>query len=260
MEEIVICPPEGDDSDGYDHSDTEEEEPASIGRTILQTEVLEVRTIGEEDALQLLVDVDEVEVDEQEEEQVEPRSKKVREQVREQWDWDKKPRSFSSKKAAIFPEANCTMYMCKSPKQLVELFIDDNLLEQVAKSSNEYGLASSGESPNITPDEIKTFLSILLLSGYHSPCNYRQYWSNSEDTQNMLVKKAMSRNRFELIKKSFHLAVEEQGEQVDRYRKVRVLIKHLQEKFTEHFLPEQNLSHDEAMVKYFGRSSLKQAI
>jgi hypothetical protein len=34
----------------------------------------------------------------------------------------------------------------------------------------------------------------------------------------------------------------------------------MQKKFAEMFVPEQNLSHDEAMIKYFGKSGLKQAI
>ncbi len=254
VEEIIINPPGGDDSDGYDDSDTEEGVAASLSRPVLSTEVLEIRTGGADAVLELLAEEDEQEVVDQV--QMSPPRKKVR----EQWDWEEEARVFSSRKAAIFPEGNYTIYAKKSPKELVELFIDDDLLEQMAKSSNEYALASGEESTNITPQEIRTFLSILLLSGYNSPCSLRQFWSNSEDTQNMLVKKAVSRNRFLLIKKSFHLAVEEQGEQVDRYKKVRVLVKHMQNKFSEHFVPEQNLSHDEAMIKYFGKSSLKQAI
>jgi hypothetical protein len=34
----------------------------------------------------------------------------------------------------------------------------------------------------------------------------------------------------------------------------------MQRRFTDLFVPEQNLSHDEAMIKYFGKSGLKQAI
>jgi hypothetical protein len=36
VDEIYLAPPEGDDSDGYDVSDTEEGESSSISRTILQ--------------------------------------------------------------------------------------------------------------------------------------------------------------------------------------------------------------------------------
>jgi hypothetical protein len=36
VDQIFILPPEGDDSDGYDESDTEEGQAVSISRTILQ--------------------------------------------------------------------------------------------------------------------------------------------------------------------------------------------------------------------------------
>jgi hypothetical protein len=45
-----------------------------------------------------------------------------------------------------------------------------------------------------------------------------------------------------------------------RFKKVRLLIKHLQAKFTEMYSPEQQLSHDEAMIKYFGKNGLKQSL
>jgi hypothetical protein len=38
---------------------------------------------------------------------------------------------------------------------------------------------------------------------------------------------------------------------------MRILIQHLQVKFTELFVPEQELPHNEAMIKYFGKSDLK---
>ncbi len=74
-----------------------------------------------------------------------------------------------------------------------------------------------------------------------------------------MIKQAMSRDRFLMIKRCFHMGhcTEVEG---DRYKKTRVLIKHLQGKFAELFVPEQALSHDEAMIKYFGKCGLKQAI
>jgi len=37
-------------------------------------------------------------------------------------------------------------------------------------------------------------------------------------------------------------------------------VTHIQKTFAEQFIPEQNLLHDEAMIKYFGKSSLKQSL
>lgn len=75
----------------------------------------------------------------------------------------------------------------------------------------------------------------------------------------------MSRDRFMAIKKAFHLPAKENERDrdsgnTDRFGKVRYLIDHCQVKFAKHFVPEQQLSHDESMVRYFGKHGLKQSI
>jgi hypothetical protein len=142
------------------------------------------------------------------------------------------------------------------------LNIDQELLATVRDLSNQYGMAKFGTNYNITSEEINIFFSILLLSGYNPVTDYDLYWSTSEDTENKMVKAAMSRDRFRVVKKCIHFGSmeDQEGETPDRYKKIRLLIKHLQKRFAELFVPEQNLSHDEAMIKYFGKSGLKQAI
>lgn len=53
-------------------------------------------------------------------------------------------------------------------------------------------------------DEIKTFLGILLLSGYHRLPEERHYWSTDLGVQ--LVSAAMTRNRFQALKSVLHFA------------------------------------------------------
>ena len=92
-----------------------------------------------------------------------------------------------------------------SPKDMFKLFISEDILEEIAKRSNQYALTKSGMLPGIKSSEIKVFFGILLLSGYISLTNYELYWSNSLDTANTLVKSSMSRDRFKLIKRFLHL-------------------------------------------------------
>lgn len=46
----------------------------------------------------------------------------------------------------------------------------------------------------------------------------------------------------------------------DKLYKIRPLIERLQANFKKHFIPEQNLGYDEAMIRYFGTNSMKQFI
>jgi hypothetical protein len=148
------------------------------------------------------------------------------------------------------------------PKGLYEKFIDLELLDSVAKLSNEYAMTKFGVSYDITSEDVNLYFAILLLSGYNRNIDYDLYWSQSKDCENQMVKAAVSRNRFRTIKKCIHFgSVEDkEGATPDKFKKVRMIVNHMQNRFSELFVPEQNLSHDEAMIKYFGKSGLKQAI
>jgi hypothetical protein len=191
-----------------------------------------------------------------------PEPKRARRTTRSEFLWEQERRNIVSKDPAIFPEPNYSKFRGLSPKGLYDLIITSELLESVAELSNQYAFAKFGICYNITGQEINIFFSVLLLSGYNPVTDSELYWSISEDCENRLVKGAMSRDRFRNIKRSFHLGSQEdrEGEVPDRYKKVRLLIRHMQRRFTDLFVPEQNLSHDEAMIKYFGKSGLKQAI
>jgi hypothetical protein len=176
---------------------------------LLQATVAEVITDGGAPILEEYLDSDE-ELPDLDAEPAEPaehadpveyRWKKAR----DEWEWEKKPRSFESKGNAIFPEANYTRFKGLSPLDLFDLIFDKDLLEIIATKSKEYSVAMFGNLVNITAEEIKTFLAILLLSGYNKVTDFKLYWSNSEDTKNTLVKAPMSRNRFLLVKRCFHL-------------------------------------------------------
>ena len=189
----------------------------------------------------------------------EPISKKPR----SEYVWQTECTSKNSRSVPVFPEQNFERFKNLSPRELFGMIIHQEVLSYIAEKSNNYGVKKMGSPPNITENDIKIFFGILLLSGYNSPTNYTLMWSNSPNTENQLVKNAMSRDCFKLVKKCFHLGA--QGPEMpsgltDKYGKVGYLIQVLQKKYSELYVPEQNLSHDEAMIAYFGKNSLKQAI
>jgi len=99
-----------------------------------------------------------------------------------------------------------------------------------------YAMAQFGASYNITSEEINVFFAILLLSGYHPVTDYDLYWSISEDCENKMVKSAMTRDRFRILKRCIHFGSleDQEGETPDRFKKVRMLIKHMQKRFAEY--------------------------
>jgi hypothetical protein len=75
----------------------------------------------------------------------------------------------------------------------------------------------------------------LLLSGYNPISDYDLYWSNGDDCENKMVKEAMSRDRFRMIKTAIYFGSMEnkEGETPDGYKKVRLLIQHMQNWFSD---------------------------
>ena len=114
----------------------------------------------------------------------------------------------------------------------------------------------------MTSNELKAFIGVLLLSSYHKLPSERYYWSNDEDLGISLVKNALSRNRFQMLKSFIHFVDNSEAEnnKHDKGFKIRPLYTMLQKSFIKFGIFEENLSIDEMIVRYYGHHSLKQFI
>ncbi|KAI4465133.1 transposase is4 [Holotrichia oblita] len=90
-----------------------------------------------------------------------------------------------------------------SPVLLLENFIDEEIIEMFVSCTNNYA-ASKHRKADVTAEEFKVFLGILLLSGYVSVPRHRMFWGNYKDSHNNMVFQSMSRNRFEHILTNVH--------------------------------------------------------
>ena len=171
-------------------------------------------------------------------------------------EWVKK--KTSSRGQNIFPERNTIKYADLSPFELFSLFFDEEMIEMIRNESNFYARKMNDIDLAASKDDILVFLAILLLSGYNILPRFDMYWDQNEDVGNRAVQKAMRRNRFRDLKRFIHF--EREVDKGDRYSKVRKVASKLQKSFLEHYQPGRYLSHDESMIKYFGKSSLKQSL
>ncbi|XP_068243692.1 piggyBac transposable element-derived protein 2-like [Palaemon carinicauda] len=109
-------------------------------------------------------------------------------------------------------------------------------------------------------DELKTFIGILLFSGYHKVPSERDYWSSEEDLGVPIIQKAMSRNRFQLLKSVIHFCKNDEAKDNthDRGFKIRSLLSLVKDSFQQFGVFEECISVDEMIVKYYGHNPLKQ--
>nr|CAH7713440.1 unnamed protein product [Callosobruchus chinensis] len=90
--------------------------------------------------------------------------------------------------------------------RVFEKIFDDAVINHIVTQTNIYSTQKNDHQFFVSSPDIKLFITILLLTGYHELPRQRLYWSLEEDTSVSFVSNAMSRNRFEDIKRYLHLA------------------------------------------------------
>ena len=90
---------------------------------------------------------------------------------------------------------------------IFQLFFTDEMVEHITEQTNLYVVRDKNcTNFHVDVDEIRKFLGLLLVSGYHSVPSENDYWSTSEDLENTIFSKTMRRDRFRSLKRHCHVA------------------------------------------------------
>ncbi|KAJ8964483.1 hypothetical protein NQ314_004770 [Rhamnusium bicolor] len=148
--------------------------------------------------------------------------------------------------------------------QIFKKLFDEEVVDHIVTQTNIYAATDTNNHHfNITNEEMKIFIGLLLLTGYHRLPHERFYWSLDEDVGISFVSNALNRNRFTEIKKYIHLADKSNLDKLDKndkIYKIRKFMNLINTKFQQWGIIHEHLSIDEAMVKYFGYHSATQFI
>ena len=155
-----------------------------------------------------------------------------------------------------FPDI-CSM----SPFELWQYMFGSNITHLALYESNLYANRDKNDQQfALDQVDLSRFFGILLLSGYHCLPEERDYWSNQPDLGVKIVSSALSRNRFQTIKKYIHFADNHALPQGNKVAKIAPLYDELNKGLVKFGVFNELLSVDEAMVPYFGRHSAKMFI
>ena len=115
----------------------------------------------------------------------------------------------------------------------------------------------------ITVQDIKAYFGFMIIMGIVNLPPVPDYWKNDELYHYSPIANRISRNRFLEISRFLHFVDNDTlsrpgSDNYDRLGKVRPVINHLAEKILSLYEPNCQLSIDEGMIKYKGRSSMKQ--
>lgn len=150
------------------------------------------------------------------------------------------------------------------PIRFFESFFSDKVYELIVLQTNLYA-----EQRNIatwtplTQQELKAFLGILIIMGYHVLPSIDLYWSSDPGFRLDEVANVMPIKRFKKILRCLHLNDNEHQPAknmpgYDKLYKLRPLIDLINESCQNNCTDSGSQSIDESMILFKGRSSLKQ--
>lgn len=152
-----------------------------------------------------------------------------------------------------------------SPTDFFYLLFPQNLIDEIVFQTNLYAAEKQGgECKNPTSSkEIKNFLAINIVMGVKRLPSYRDYWSSNVTLRDPFISSVMPFNRFSWLLNNIHFAdnsnmPSRDSANYDKLFKIRPVLNKLSETYSSVYKPTQNQSIDESMIKFKGRSSLKQ--
>ena len=148
------------------------------------------------------------------------------------------------------------------PYDFWRLFISDEFMDKLSTKSMLYSTRKGcmEKATLLTKDNLLTSMALMYLSGYNTPAQKELWWENRPDTQNMYVKKAMTRDTFRAVARFTYFTDPEDQDLSDPFWKVRPLFDELNLTAKQYIQQSEFVAVDESMVRYFGPHPLKQAI
>ena len=156
-------------------------------------------------------------------------------------------------------------------EDLFKLFFDEEMVDYICKSSNEYAEVLKDTKPvmykyynNMSPVDFYKMVAILIHLGYKRIPRYRLAWNSTSLCYDSFVAKVLSRNKFESMMTFLHVVDKQKESQLkddkDKLLKVRPLYEHINSQCQKYCQPNQEVSIDERMVCSKAHFSFKQYI
>ena len=146
--------------------------------------------------------------------------------------------------------------------------LDDDVVSLIVDETNRYAeqsLQGTDKEWSTIAEEIRAYFGFMILMGINRLPEIRDYWSNNEYLRYSPIADRITRDRFEQITRYLHFAdndsLPERGEEgFSRLQKVDPIISALKQNFQKAYYPHCQVSIDEAMIPFKGRSSMKQYV
>jgi hypothetical protein len=158
---------------------------------------------------------------------------------------------------------------CLEPIDYFQLFFTSSLISKIVEETNKYATSkikriNPGNNSmwnsweNVGDEEFKAFLGVILNMGIRPHPSLQDYFSTAFTAYSPFFRSIFKRERFLQIYWMLHLhdnqgINREDGSLQNRINKVDMYMKHLDERFREHFFPGREIVVDESVVNFKGK-------
>jgi hypothetical protein len=180
------------------------------------------------------------------------------------WTEDLQPVTIEAFTASSGP----TAVIPNTPGEVFSLLFTDELLQRISDESNKYAKECMGADKysrwsDVSAEELKAYLGLCIMMGVVNLPSFDDYWSKDQMLHYTPIAKRIARNRFKDIFRYLHFVdnstLAPRGDpSYDRLGKIRPLLDYLGQQFRVLYHPSANIAIDEAMIKFQGRSTMKQ--
>lgn len=141
---------------------------------------------------------------------------------------------------------------------------DEAVITKIVEQTNLYAQQNQSEKwTDLTADELRAYIGCHVIMGIHKLPNLKCYWSSDPMLRVDVIADTMTAKRFEKITQNLHLNDNENllpktHPDYDKLHKLRPLLDILNENIEKVYDPSSFVTVDESMIKFKGRSVLKQ--
>lgn len=166
--------------------------------------------------------------------------------------------------SSLEPQYSSKLSSSCTPSESFSLYFNDDVLEMIVLETNRYARQEARRGwHDLTKGELKAYLGILILMSVNPAHHLYLYWSSDSFFNVKEISSVMTFKRFQAIMNSLHFydneKIKSKGEEgFDRLAKIRPLVDTLNKKFLQEYKPSGHQAIDESMVRFKGRSALKQ--
>lgn len=147
---------------------------------------------------------------------------------------------------------------CETPTSTFLVLID-SILYNTVYQSNVY-VTTKNKTLNLKKEEIIAFIGLNFYMCYNTRPDWTDHYCSAPDLNNALICKTISMDRFAAILSSLHCNDNLMMPRNRKYKlfKIRPMIEQVNRKFQECYHGTREMSVDESVIKFKGRSVLKQ--